>query len=355
MVKPLLYNEGRGKLVPLSRIWMSRIAPDKSNKMKVEDDLISNNESSFTRYRWVCWKLEERGFVGETALHICFLLSTPTHMILAHKLLAMFPMLINDIYTCDEYFGESSLHMAIVNENVKILKLLLDHGANVHERCLGSFFLPIDQKDKANGLIRKAFDKLKQQEGVSLADVDAELDLIDLQSNYFSSLETNYDGYAYWGEYPLSFATCLGLADCYKLLLAKGANPNKQDSNGNATLHMTVIADRIDMFDLCYSNGADLNIVNKQNLTPLTLAAKLKRVDMFFHILTIQRQVNWIFCNVGFVDVPLNNVDSINTDDGSCNDDSVLSIVVFGVSRLQLVTSNLLRYSFRQAKYLMFQ
>lgn len=51
--------------------------------------------------------------------------------------------------------------------------------------------------------------------------------------------------YAYWGEYPLSFAACLGLIDCYKLLLAKGADPNRQDSNGNTTLHMTVIADRI--------------------------------------------------------------------------------------------------------------
>lgn len=35
-----------------------------------------------------------------------------------------------------------------------------------------------------------------------------------------------------------------------------------------------------DMFDICYSNGANLNIVNKQNFSPLTLAAKLKRVDV---------------------------------------------------------------------------
>lgn len=54
--------------------------------------------------------------------------------------------------------------------------------------------------------------------------------------------------------------------------------------------------------------------------------------QMFFHIMTIQRQVNWIFCNVGFVEVPLVGIDSINTEDGSCNEDSVLSIVVFGVS-----------------------
>lgn len=37
-----------------------------------------------------------------------------------------------------------------------------------------------------------------------------------------------------------------------------------------------------DMFDLCFANGADLTILNKQNLNPLTLAAKLKRVDVSF-------------------------------------------------------------------------
>lgn len=108
LVEPLLYNGGRGKLMPLSRIWMSRLGKSSSQiaETAMPDE---SSDSSSTSHRWVCWKLEERGFVGETALHICFLLSTPTHMILAQKLLAMFPMLINDIYTCDQYFGESSL------------------------------------------------------------------------------------------------------------------------------------------------------------------------------------------------------------------------------------------------------
>lgn len=53
---------------------------------------------------------------------------------------------------------------------------------------------------------------------------------------------------------------------------------------------------------------------------------------MFFHILTIQRQVNWIFCNVGFAETPLAGIDSINNTDGSCDENSALSIVVFGVN-----------------------
>ena len=48
---------------------------------------------------------------------------------------------------------------------------------------------------------------------------------------------------AYWGEYPLSFAVCLGQEECVRLLVAKGADPNRQDTNGNTALHMIVIND----------------------------------------------------------------------------------------------------------------
>ena len=365
LVEPLLYNKGRGKLIALSELWRIRLgrteASEVDEKLGDEEEGDEDNYLDETcRRRLVCWKLSERGFVGETALHICFLLSSQSHMILAQKLLALFPALINDIYTCDEYFGESSLHMAIVNENVRIVRLLLDHGACVHERCLGSFFLPEDQKDKANNLIRRSFDRSKanrfkaeqQQQQNNKGEVDKkkkinqlffdrkELEQVDLQSNYLP-VSSNYDGYVYWGEYPLSFAVSLGLVDCYKLLLAKGANPNSQDSNGNATLHFAVIANRIQMFDLSYSDGANLSLRNRQNLTPLALAVKLRRVEMFFHILTIQRQVNWLFCNnIGFVETPLIGIESVNMIDGTCDQSSALSIVVSGVSIEQLAADN---------------
>ena len=48
----------------------------------------------------------------------------------------------------------------------------------------------------------------------------------------------------YFGEFPLSFAACLGQEECARLLIAKGANPNLQDSNGNTVMHMLVIHDK---------------------------------------------------------------------------------------------------------------
>jgi hypothetical protein len=44
---------------------------------------------------------------------------------------------------------------------------------------------------------------------------------------------------------------------------------------------------------MAYELGAILNIRNKQDLTPLTLAAKLARSELFFHILKIDREIYW--------------------------------------------------------------
>jgi ankyrin repeat protein len=54
-----------------------------------------------------------------------------------------------------------------------------------------------------------------------------------------------YCRYVYWGEYPLSFAACLGQEESYRLMLARGADPNNQDTNGNTVLHMLVIYEKI--------------------------------------------------------------------------------------------------------------
>ena len=39
--------------------------------------------------------------------------------------------------------------------------------------------------------------------------------------------------------------------------------------------------------------GAAINIENKQRLTPLTMAAYLARMEMFFHIASIEREIYW--------------------------------------------------------------
>ena len=61
--------------------------------------------------------------------------------------------------------------------------------------------------------------------------------------------------------------------ECYRMILARGANHDLVDSNGNSVTHILVVFDNMRMFDLAVECGASINIKNKLNMTPLTVAA----------------------------------------------------------------------------------
>lgn len=52
-------------------------------------------------------------------------------------------------------------------------------------------------------------------------------------------------GYAYYGEYPASFAACFDNKEMYDYLIRRGADPNRQDTFGNTVLHLCVIHNKI--------------------------------------------------------------------------------------------------------------
>ncbi|CAD5125665.1 DgyrCDS13866 [Dimorphilus gyrociliatus] len=216
-VKPFLYNEGRGKIVDIREILAYRsckASPEINFEMSDTEFIKANGYQT----KEICWKLDKLGAVGETILHTCLLSSTASHADLAKRLLKHFPKLIKDMYLSDEYYGENVLHMAIVNEDPAMVKFLLDHEADIHQRCCGNFFLPEDQK------VYKTHSWLHEW--------------------YDLPTDTNYYGYTYWGEYPIGFAACLGQEECVRLLVANGADPNLVDSNGNTVLHLLVIHDQ---------------------------------------------------------------------------------------------------------------
>ncbi|KAL0849939.1 hypothetical protein ABMA28_011863 [Loxostege sticticalis] len=321
-VEPFLYNKGKGRYIPISHLVLLRNKERPRHKLlpplrgmenpddefDVEKDWPHVTQEEYdanpSGYRELCWDLKERGAVGETILHLCLLNATSLLADLAKRLLRFYPKLINDIYMSDEYYGESVLHMTIVNEDPTMVKFLLDAGADYHERCCGNFMCPEDQKASRSDSL--------DHEWVNV------------------TRDTNYVGYVYWGEYPLSFAACLGQEECYRLILARGADPDKQDTNGNTVLHMLVIYEKMSTFDMAYEVGASLNIRNTLNLTPLTLAAKLARTELFFHILNIEREIYWQIGATTCAAYPLGQVDTIDTETGLISKDSALNLVVFG-------------------------
>ena len=58
------------------------------------------------RQRDACWDLTKRGEVGETALHLCFLNNTETHLNIARIMLDMYPKMVLDIFEGVEYYGK---------------------------------------------------------------------------------------------------------------------------------------------------------------------------------------------------------------------------------------------------------
>lgn len=114
-------------------------------------------------------------------------------------------------------------------------------------------------------------------------------------------------------------------------MLARGADPDAQDTNGNTVLHLLVIYKKMDAFDMAYEVGASLSIRNVLNLTPLTLAARLARIDMFFHIMNIEREIYWQIGSITCAAYPLSQIDTIDLDTGNISKTSALNLVVFGV------------------------
>lgn len=102
------------------------------------------------------------------------------------------------------------------------------------------------------------------------------------------------------------------------------------DTNGNTTLHMLVIYEKLETFDMAYEVGSSLSIRNQLNLTPLTLAAKLGRVEIFFHIMNIEREIYWQLGSITCAAYPLPQIDTIDCETGHISKDSALNLVVFG-------------------------
>nr|XP_006138753.1 transient receptor potential cation channel subfamily V member 2 isoform X1 [Pelodiscus sinensis]XP_025035075.1 transient receptor potential cation channel subfamily V member 2 isoform X1 [Pelodiscus sinensis] len=201
------------------------------------------------------------------------------------------------------YAGQTALHIAIEKRHLDLVKLLVENGADVHARAHGEFFR-------------------KKKEGVCF----------------------------YFGELPLSLAACTNQLDVVQYLLDnpyQKARLREQDSLGNTVLHaLVMIADDTEqntelvsnMYDEILKAGTKINpsekleeIVNRAGLTPLKLAAKTGKVEIFRHIL--QREIKdpeyrhlsrkfteWTY---GPVHVSLYDLASVD----SCEKNSVLEIL----------------------------
>ena len=77
------------------------------------------------------------------------------------------------------------------------------------------------------------------------------------------------------------------------MILSRLADYDLQDTNVNSVTHILVIHDNMPMFDMAVECGASINILNKQQLTPLSMSSFLAKKEIFFYIANIKREVYW--------------------------------------------------------------
>uniref|UniRef100_A0A182KAD1 Ion transport domain-containing protein n=1 Tax=Anopheles christyi TaxID=43041 RepID=A0A182KAD1_9DIPT len=297
-----MYNKGRGQIINRAEYLRWKYMDNHEVIIPIEASLSPHDPLS----KWVdhkaCWQMQYRGLLGESLLHVLIICDTKVHTKLARILLRVFPEQSIDVMEGEEYLGASALHLAIAYSNNELVGDLIDAGADVSQRATGRFFLPRDQQ--------------------GLRPVKT----------------TDYEGLAYLGEYPLAWAACCANESVYNLLLECGADPNAQDSFGNMILHMVVVCDKLDMFGyalrhpkLPCKNG----IVNAAGLTPLTLACRLGRDEVFREMLELSAREFWRYSNITCSGYPLNALDTLMPD-GSTNWNSALFIILNGTKEEHL-------------------
>ncbi|KAL0985134.1 hypothetical protein UPYG_G00153300 [Umbra pygmaea] len=213
----------------------------------------------------------ERGALGETALHVAIM---NDNMKAAVALMEGAPELINEPMTSDLFHGMTPLHMAVVNQNINLVRHLIAQGADVATpRVTGLYF-----SKRPGGLI-------------------------------------------YFGEHILTFAACVGNKDIISLVLDAGASTRAQDSLGNTVLHILILQpnktmacktmDQLMAHDLQLDHAVPLDMVpNLQGLTPVKLAAEEGNHVAFQHMVNQRRAVQW---NMGALTSNLYDLEEIDT------------------------------------------
>ncbi|XP_064145689.1 transient receptor potential cation channel subfamily V member 6 isoform X2 [Loxodonta africana] len=201
-------------------------------------------------------ELNQRGALGETALHVAALYD---NLEVALLLMEAAPELVREPMVSELYEGQTALHIAIVNQNVNLARALLAHGASVSARATGVAF-----RRSSRNLI-------------------------------------------YFGEHPLSFAACVGSEELVRLLIEHGADVRAQDTLGNTVLHILTLQPNktfaCQMYNLLLSfdgRGGDplqsLDLVpNHQGLTPFKLAGMEGNTVMFQHLMQRRKHIQWTY------------------------------------------------------------
>lgn len=174
------------------------------------------------------------------------------------------------------------LSVAVRNNRKEIVKLLIDKGADINIKLShGDPILMGASLDIAQILINNGADiNVKNSEGktpLSIAIDNNNVDMVRLLLNHGAKINEITDRYT--GRTEFFSAMRVGSISLVELLLQKGANINALDSNGMPPLASALWYKRKDIVELLINRGADVNILSKNGDT--LLQGHSHNIDMF--------------------------------------------------------------------------
>lgn len=175
--------------------------------------------------------------------------------------------------------GWTALHYACRKGHIDVCKLLIDAGADY---SITSSEFPIDPLSLCAGDSRNKLCIYITEKSIK--------DKKDLNSIYFGRIT------------PLCWAAHISYLEICKKLVSNGADVNLRDKDGITPLNHAINAmyswnnsDQIGIVDLLIKSGADLNAQNKEGNTPLSVAAISNSEDVTKLLLDSGTDVNRIF------------------------------------------------------------
>uniref|UniRef100_H3DA91 ZU5 domain-containing protein n=1 Tax=Tetraodon nigroviridis TaxID=99883 RepID=H3DA91_TETNG len=182
--------------------------------------------------------------------------------------------------------GFTPLHIACKKNRVKVMELLLKHGASIQAvTALQSGLTPIHvaafmgHDNIVHQLISHgASPNTSNVRGETALHMAARAG----QSNVVRYLIQNgarVDARAKDDQTPLHISSRLGKQDIVQQLLANGASPDATTSSGYTPLHLAAREGHRDVAAVL-DNGADLSVVTKKGFTPLHVAAKYGNMEV---------------------------------------------------------------------------
>ncbi|KKP27968.1 MAG: hypothetical protein UR12_C0026G0024 [candidate division TM6 bacterium GW2011_GWF2_30_66] len=204
------------------------------------------------------------------------------------------------INTASSKTGNTPLSLTLYNDNLKMMKFLLDNGADINQSilmhsttvlkiaCDNTNFNAVKFLVENGADINKA--DIYGQTPLFIASAEKSINIV----KYLLDNSANIDIANIKGETPFSFACDDNNIELMELLLLNGANINTSDIYGFTPLLWAIISEEIGTIKYLVSHSADVNLPNSNCSTPLFWACQINNLEIVKYLIEngAQKSIN---------------------------------------------------------------